>query len=435
MWYFIPKEEGLTYRFEPRIQYAVEQLLVEHWDSIFAMIVAQHNGGAVEFEPFVRDAVLEPFADLLDKIDPARRCRQSPADFAAAVRWLLETKEFPTLRLHVLGEPVTTVNGPMYRLREGLAPFQLATALPNGARGWWYSAETMAGEFRRYGADDATAADVAILFNPEEVAERTARQMRLRKAHGAQYVWISSSLKTTFNAHGLVDQLAGRVDRPENYVATDSESFRRSTLKVWRDWKTRAVEAAAAASAPGAAPLVSRRDASVSLLNAIASLVVASWHRMPRDEQPDLLDVVFAVFENGSDVERLARFDLDDIVGSVRLTVVIGGRRVPDDNEQLAKFKVIATVDDARLALQAATPEVLVKCPGFDESALMANPRGSGSNEARLHCRRQSGHAVQGNHAPWRSTSGGAEHRRAPRQGQEKVPRDDRGRRRRPRRG
>ena len=66
-------------------------------------------------------------------------------DFAAAVRWLLEPKELPSLRVGVLGEPATTVNGPVWcRSHEGPVPFQLATALPNEARGWWSSTETMA---------------------------------------------------------------------------------------------------------------------------------------------------------------------------------------------------------------------------------------------------------------------------------------------------
>mmetsp|Transcript_31094 Transcript_31094/g.100192 ORF Transcript_31094/g.100192 Transcript_31094/m.100192 type:complete len:222 (-) Transcript_31094:214-879(-) len=95
MTYFVPVlDEDSTYRFEPRDQYTVEQLLVEHWDSILAMLVARRNGADVAFDDDVRDAVLGPCRELLALVDRTRPCG-SAAQFAAAVDWLIEAKELP----------------------------------------------------------------------------------------------------------------------------------------------------------------------------------------------------------------------------------------------------------------------------------------------------------------------------------------------------
>jgi len=70
----------LTYKFTPKVQFDVEQLLVEHWDSILGTIVARKNCGDVEFD----DAVLGPLAALLRNVDSTRRC-ETADEFAAAV--------------------------------------------------------------------------------------------------------------------------------------------------------------------------------------------------------------------------------------------------------------------------------------------------------------------------------------------------------------
>mmetsp|Transcript_31103 Transcript_31103/g.100224 ORF Transcript_31103/g.100224 Transcript_31103/m.100224 type:complete len:342 (-) Transcript_31103:1414-2439(-) len=261
MAYFVPvEEESLKYNFIPKVQYNVEQLLVEYWDSILAMLVARRNGADVEFDDDVRDAVLGPFADLLKDVDRTRRCG-SAAEFAAAVEWLIETKELPCLRVHVCGERENIERGPTHWSREGDVAFQLATALPNAARGWWYSEAALLDEFVRRGAADATADDVAVLFDSTKSAERVARKMRVRPARGLKYLWVPSATKVT--PHSIVGQLDGDgVERPPEYSPV--ESFPRQALQVWGKWKsggpatpTRLVTEL---SAPPTAPLPSRTD-------------------------------------------------------------------------------------------------------------------------------------------------------------------------------
>mmetsp|Transcript_3867 Transcript_3867/g.12005 ORF Transcript_3867/g.12005 Transcript_3867/m.12005 type:complete len:156 (+) Transcript_3867:568-1035(+) len=142
MFYFVPVDAHM-YNFEPRQQFRVEELLVEHWDGILAMVVAPKKQADVDFDDDeVRDAARGPFADLLQLVDSTRRCGTA-AEFVDALEWLLRTKELMLLRAHVCGdEPGETESGQTRWSRDGPVVFQLASALPNAARGRWYSKAT-----------------------------------------------------------------------------------------------------------------------------------------------------------------------------------------------------------------------------------------------------------------------------------------------------
>jgi len=64
-------------------------------------------------------------------------------------------------------------------------------------------------------------------------------------------------------------------------------------------------------------------------------------------------------------IERWARFSAEDDGSVFSLTVGLDGRRVPSDDEQLAGLQWIATVAEAREALDSAA--ALASCPGCTE--------------------------------------------------------------------
>jgi len=362
MVYLRPMDESLFYRFTPQQQFQVEQLLVEHWDSILAMLVAfNKKEAAVDFDDDdVRGAVLKPFRTLLALVDPTRPCKTG-TDFAAAVEWLIQKKELPLLRAHVCGdEPGDVERGPTRWSRDGPVVFQLATALPDGARGWWYSKETLLAQFIRRGADDATADDLALCFATYASPARVAKEMRLRHAQEKSFLWIPSSSKVT--PHSILSQLSGDVHRPDDY--SDADYFPRLPLREWSDWKASRAPVTPTAgpveeqSAPATAALPTTTTPA-ELMKEIAALDgVAPWLHVESSED----DAVFAIgIQERSLPERFARFGVD--AGFVYFAVHLGGRPVPCDDAQLADLKSITTVDEARGAL--ATAAELKACRGF----------------------------------------------------------------------
>lgn len=365
-------ESGTTaYTFQPSMQYRVECSLVDHWESILMMIVARKSGGEVHWDDDVRDDVLDPFCELLGLVDATKLCGTA-GEFADAVTWLIATKELPLLRVHVLGAPETIERGPARWCREGPVVFQLATALPDSARAWWYSASELVAEFNRRDATDVTEADVSPLYAPEASVFLAGKNMPRRTAGDTKYLWIPSSTKV--KAHSLRDQLDGQITRPDAY--SSDESFGRQPLKVWRDWKSKQSSEALASNPPQAsatennaapsteAPAVVDNEA---LIRAIASLVVEPW-RCIEASTTEVHFAKLAVVNHVPAVERSARFDID--TEAVFFTVYLGGRQVPYDDKRLLDVKTVTTADEARTALSTAA--TLVPCPGFVASEMKA---------------------------------------------------------------